>query len=122
MAREDGCLNARLEAWLQIKATNGEIVEYLIDTGFNGSLMLPRSEATRLGLAVLGRVPIIGVGRTRSIADIAELEVEWLGARRAVEVIISDGDDALLGTEMLDGSRLVVDYIAYNVTVSDKES
>jgi hypothetical protein len=39
-----------------------------------------------------------------------------------VEVIISDGDDALLGTEMLNGSRLVIDYIAYNVTVSDKES
>jgi hypothetical protein len=38
-----------------------------------------------------------------------------------VEVIISDGDNALLGTEMLDSSRLVVDYIAYNVTVSDKE-
>jgi hypothetical protein len=44
------------------------------------------------------------------------------GARRAVEVIISNGDDALFGTEMLDGSRLVVDYIAYGVTVSDKES
>ena len=100
MAREDGSVNARLEAWLQIKATNGETVECLIDTGFNGALMLPRSEATRLGLAVPGRVPIIGVGRARSIADIAELEVEWLGARRAVEVIISDGDDALLGTEI----------------------
>jgi predicted aspartyl protease len=60
-------------------------------------------------------------GGTRSITDIAELEVEWLGVRRAVEVIISDGDDALLGTEILDGSRLVVDYIAYIVTVSDKE-
>jgi hypothetical protein len=39
-----------------------------------------------------------------------------------VEVIISDGDDALLGTEMLKGNHLVVDYIAYGVTVSDKES
>ena len=54
------------------------------------------------------------------MADIAELEVEWLGARRAVEVIISPGDDWLLGTELLDGSRLVVDYISYTVTVSDE--
>jgi hypothetical protein len=37
-----------------------------------------------------------------------------------VEVIISDGDDSLLGTELLDGSRLVVDYVAYTVTVSDE--
>ena len=122
MAREDGSVNAQLEAWLRIQATNGETIECLIDTGFNGSLMLPRSEATRLGLTVLGRVPIIGVGRARSIADIAELEVEWLGERQAVEVIISDGDDSLLGTEMLDGSRLVIDYVAYALTVSNEVS
>ena len=82
--------------------------------------MLPRSEASRLKLTVLGRVLIIGVGRMRSVADITELEVEWLGGRRAVEVIISDGEDSLLGTAMLDGSRLVVDYVNYTVTVSDE--
>jgi hypothetical protein len=67
-------------------------------------------EAVRLNLMVLGRVPIIGVGRARSIADIAELEIEWLDQTRAVKVIISNGDDSLLGTELLDGSRLVIDY------------
>ena len=120
MAREDGSVNAQLEAWLRIQTTNGELIECLIDTGFNGALVLPRAEATRLNLTVLGRVPIIGVGRARQIADIAELEIEWLGQSRAVEVIISDGDDSLLGTELLDGSRLVLDYVAYIATVSDE--
>ncbi|HKC65475.1 MAG TPA: hypothetical protein VKB86_17670 [Pyrinomonadaceae bacterium] len=58
MAREDGSVNAQLEAWLRIRATNGETIECLVDTGFNGALMLPRSEAVRLRLTVLGRVPI----------------------------------------------------------------
>jgi len=122
MAREDGSVNARREPWLRVRTTTagGEMLECLIDTGFDGALVLPRSEATRLNLIVLGRVPIIGVGRIRAIADIAELEVEWLGARRAVEVIISSGDDWLLGTQLLDGSRLIVDYINYTVTVSDE--
>jgi len=121
MAREDGSVNARREPWLRVRTTaDGEMLECLIDTGFDGALVLPRSEATRLNLIVLGRVPIIGVGRIRAIADIAELEVEWLGARRAVEVIISSGDDWLLGTQLLDGSRLIVDYINYTVTVSDE--
>jgi predicted aspartyl protease len=84
--------------------------------------VLPRAEATRLNLTVLGRVPIVGVGRARLIADIAEMEIEWLGQSRYVEVIISDGDDSLLGTELLDGSRLVVDYVAYTVTISDEVS
>lgn len=117
MAREDGSVNAQLEAWLRVQATNGELIECLIDTGFNGALVLPRAEAVRLNLTVPGRVSIIGVGRSRQIADIAELEIEWLGQSRAVEVIISDGDDSLLGTELLDDSRLVIDYSAYTVTV-----
>jgi clan AA aspartic protease len=122
MAREDGSVNGQLEAWLRVQATNGEIIECLIDTGFNGALVLPRADAVRLNLTVLGRAPIIGVGRARLVADIAELEIEWLDQTRAVEVIISDGDDSLLGTELLDGNRLVVDYIAYTVTVSDEVS
>lgn len=120
MAREDGSVNARREPWLQVRTAIGETLDCLIDTGFDGALMLPRSEANRLNLAILGRVPIIGVGRIRAIVDIAELEVEWLGESRAVEVIISPEDDSLLGTELLDGSRLVVDYINYSVTVSDE--
>ncbi len=122
MAREDGSVNARREPWLRVRtmSASGETLDCLIDTGFDGALVLPRSEATRLNLIVLGRVPIIGVGRIRAIADVAELEVEWLGARRAVEVIISSGDDWLLGTQLLDGSRLIVDYINYTVTVSDE--
>lgn len=120
MAREDGSVNAQLEAWLRVRSTGGETIDCLIDTGFDGALVLPRSEASRLNLTILGRVPIIGVGRVRAIADIAELEVEWLGETMAVEVIISDGDDSLLGTQLLDGSRLLVDYINYTVTISDE--
>jgi clan AA aspartic protease len=121
MAREEGSVNARREAWLRVKTAGGETLDCLIDTGFDGALVLPRSEASRLNLTVLGRVPIIGVGRIRSVADIAELEVEWLGETRAVEVIISGGEDSLLGTELLDGSRLVIDYVNYTVTASDEE-
>ena len=121
MARAEGSVNAQLEAWLRIRAASGETVECLVDTGFNGALMLTRFAVIRLGLAVLGRVPIIGVSGARFIADIAELEVEWLNERRAVEVIISDGEDSLVGTQMLDGTKLIIDYVAHTVTVSEQE-
>jgi predicted aspartyl protease len=121
MAREEGSVNARREAWLRVRTTGGETLDCLIDTGFDGALVLPRSEASRLNLTVLGRVPIIGVGRIRSVADIAELEVEWLGETKAVEVIISGGEDSLLRTELFDESRLMIDYVNYTVTVSDED-
>ena len=38
MAREDGSVNAHLEAWLRVRTTGGEEVECLVDTGFDGSL------------------------------------------------------------------------------------
>jgi clan AA aspartic protease len=120
MAREEGSVNTRQEAWLRVHTIRGETFDCLIDTGFNGGLVLPRSEAARLNLTILGRVPIIGVGRAKLIADIAELEVEWLGGKRAIEVIITDGDESLLGTELLDGTQLLVNYIAYTVIVSDE--
>lgn len=82
--------------------------------------MILRAEASRLSLTILRRVPIIGGGRVRAIADVAELEVEWLGETHAVEVIISGADDSLLGTQLLDGSRLLVDYTNYTVTISDE--
>jgi len=63
MAREDGSVNARRKPWLRVRTPAGETLDCLIDTGFDGALVLPRSEAIRLNLTVLGRVPIIGVGR-----------------------------------------------------------
>lgn len=43
-------------------------------------------------------------------ADVALGEIEWLGQRRTVEVILSQGDDALIGTEMFEDAKLIVDY------------
>lgn len=122
MAREEGSVNAQREAWLTINGANGDTVECLIDTGFNGSLMLPRETVDRLNLTILGRVPIIAAGGAKSIADVAELEIRWLDARRPVEVIISDGDDSLIGTELFASARLVIDYIAHTATISDEVS
>jgi hypothetical protein len=35
-------------------------------------------------------------------------------------VIVSE--DTLLGTELLDGTKLVIDYVAHTVTISGEES
>jgi clan AA aspartic protease len=122
MARETGSVNAQLEAWIRIRAASGQAVECLIDTGFNGALMLPRAVTIYLNLSVLGRVPIEMAGGVRSVVDVAELEVDWLGGQRWVEVIISEGEDSLIGTELLDGIRLVIDYAAHIASISDESN
>ena len=51
-------------------------------------------------------------------ANVAFGEIEWLGQRRTVEVILSEGDGALIGTEMFVSAKLLVDYANRLVTIS----
>lgn len=120
MAEETGRVTAAREAILRLRLTAGESVECLVDTGFTGALVLPQSIITRLSIPVVGREVFEMVGGRQFVAGVALAEVEWLGATRTVRVIVSE--DTLLGTELLDGTRLVVDYMSHTVTISDGEN
>jgi clan AA aspartic protease len=120
MAKETGRVTATREALLRLRLSAGETVECLVDTGFTGALVLPQALVTRLNLPIVGREVFEMVGGRQFIASVAFADIEWLGETRTVRVIVSE--DTLLGTELLDGTRLIVDYIAYTVTVGDEEN
>jgi len=122
MATESGSVRGDREAVLRVGLAGGETVVCVIDTGFSGHLVLPRSAVSRLGLPVIGREVFEMVAGHFLIADLAQADVTWLGETRTVEVVVSEGEDALLGTALLDGTRLTIDYVAYTVTVSDEAS
>jgi clan AA aspartic protease len=122
MAIESGSVRGDLEAVLRVGLAEGESVECVIDTGFSGHLVLPRSVVSRLGLAVIGREVFEMVAGHFLTADIAQADLTWLGGARTVEAVVSEGEDALLGTAMLDGTRLTIDYVSYTVTISDEAS
>lgn len=117
MAAEIGRVTAAREALLRLRLTAGETVECLVDTGFTGALVLPQSLVTRLGLPIVGREVFEMVGGQRFVAGVALAEIEWLGATRTVRVIISA--DSLLGTELLAGTQLTIDYVGHTVSISD---
>ncbi len=71
-----------------------------------------------LNLPTVARLAFELVGGARMTADVALGEIEWLGQRRTVEVILSEGDDALIGTEILDGATLVIDYADRSVAIT----
>jgi clan AA aspartic protease len=120
MAEETGRVSAAREALLRLRLSAGETVECLVDTGFTGALVLPQSLVMRLGLPVVGREVFEMVGGRRFVAGVALAEVEWLGAERTVRVIVSE--DTLLGTELLDGTKLAIDYVAHTLTISGEVS
>jgi clan AA aspartic protease len=120
MAKETGRVTATREALLRLQLSAGETVECMVDTGFTGALVLPQALVTRLNLPIIGREVFEMVGGHQFIASVAFADIEWLGETRTVRVIVSE--DTLLGTELLDGTRLTIDYIDHTLSVSDEES
>lgn len=90
-------------------------VECVVDTGFTGALVLPRSVVEQLGLPVVTHEEIQLVGGVRDTADIALAQVHWLGEVRRVDVIVKEA--YLVGAALLAGARLTVDYAAGTVLI-----
>ena len=92
----------------------------VVDTGFNGSLMLQRSEATTQGFLGNKRLAVVELGTTAQVVvEKATGSISWLGRELRVEALISnqpapiqrpDTARALLGTELLADCLLLVDF------------
>ena len=94
-----------------------EIVAW-VDTAFNGGLTLPRPVAAGLGLPP-------GVSADAVLADGSRVALEsfvcyldWFGSVYRTQAVATDGAFPLLGTQLLAGRRLTVDYAAGTVELT----
>lgn len=99
---------------------DGTAIDCVVDTGFDGGLMLPRSFVSQLQIPIIGELTFEMVGGVRMSAEIGLGDIEWLGESREVEVIVSDAEDALIGTELLTAATLIIDYPSSSVEISRK--
>lgn len=117
--RVDSQLRALLLVPLATTRAGGRTeVEAWVDTAFNGGLTLPRSVAIGLGL-------LPGVFTDAVLADGSRIELEsfvgyleWFGSTYRTQVMATDGAYPLLGTQLLAGRRLVIDYAAGTVELT----
>ena len=118
MATESGRITSAREPILTIRVADDVTVECVVDTGFTGALMLPREIIERSSVPIIGKETFQLVSGRFIVASLALVEIDWLGQPRIVRVVISDGVDALIGAELLDGNCLTVDYIRNQVTLT----
>ena len=86
-------------------------IEVLIDTGFAGSLIVPQSLSIDLALQFEGFEEFYTVTGQLFIAPAYSIEANWFGERIRIAVAISaEVKEGLLGTQMLKGCRLTIDY------------
>jgi clan AA aspartic protease len=104
---------ARLQAWIEVAlrlADGGEaIVRCLVDTGFEGYIALPASLIARYSLPEARFLAISLADDSLTATALYDAVILWHGEERAVEVMAL-GDRPLLGTELLGGSELLIQF------------
>jgi len=110
-----GFVDDKLRALVRIPVSasrGGERTEMVawIDTAFNGGLVIPRKLIAELGLEKESSAEAI-------LADGHSVELEtfacffdWFGQSYETQIVANDGAYPLLGTMLLDGHRLIIDY------------
>lgn len=119
-----GRLDARNQAIVEITVLGRRMsvpIEAILDTGFDGDLCMPVQIAIQLGLELCGlqRVELADGSRKNElvfagIARFGECQGE-------VEIALAESKDTLIGTHLLLGHVLEIDYVGKTVQIIPKE-
>lgn len=110
MVQETGKVNDNLQAFLQIELTSGATFDCLLDMGFDGALVLPRSFVQANSIPIVGDETYTAAEGNEFKADIGIAEIKWLANVSSIRVLASEVGDALIGVEMLADTLLEIDY------------
>ena len=101
-----------MEAVVILTLVNGAEIPCLVDTGFDGAVVLPRAFVDENELPSEGGEWFRVVGRKKPVkAKKVTVGVRRLGQEFDVSGVVNEEGLALIGTEMLVDCRLTVDYV-----------
>lgn len=117
--REDGQAVVELE----VVCSDGSRrpISAVIDTGFNGQVSLARHVVDTLDLPLTyeGTVEVELASGTVVDEDVYSGPIRFDGHERQVEILLTDAEDTLIGTGLLTGKVLLVNFVTREVTVRD---
>ena len=118
MFQKMGSVNEKLQAILDVELSNGAFFECLLDTEFQGTLVVPRRFAEENLLEITGREAFLGAENSNIEFDTAIAEIKWLGDTFSLPVLVSESIEALIGAEMFVDTVLKIDYINSTVKIT----
>jgi clan AA aspartic protease len=112
-------LQARLEVLLILDNDSMVGVECVIDTGFEGFLTLPPDMVQNYGLAYLGPIDASLADNSSIVTHVYEGVILWNGMERSIPVLAM-GNFPLIGTALLKGSHLSIDFCDEGIVTVDE--
>jgi len=82
----------------------------IVDTGFDGDLCLPTRLAVQLGLELVGEQVVELADGTRKNELVFAGSVRFFDETRAVRIMLTNSEDALLGTRLLDHYPVSINF------------
>jgi clan AA aspartic protease len=92
-----------------------------IDTGFDGCLCLPIKTAVELGLELAGQTTVELADGTQHGRLVFRGRVKFLDIARDVPILLTESEDALVGTKLLEGTKLTIDFDTQRVHIQPKK-
>jgi len=85
-------------------------IRAVIDTGFSGELCIPVDDAIRLGLELVGKDEVEYADGRREQELFFKGAVRILGEVKDVKIFLTESQDSLIGTDLLEDCQLVIDF------------
>ncbi len=122
MKQVQGWWSDDLSPYIELLTPNGEHFDLVVDSGFNGELMLPVSLITKLGLREEGPIQTELADGSTVWTKLYAGEILWFGQRKQVWIQATNSDEGLLGTELFQGCKVELDPDADRVVFRKKSS
>lgn len=110
-----GRVDARRKPFVPVTVLDNQshphTIQFILDTGFTGQLLLPNRYMNRLGLSTTEWIDARPATGEFVRVPYAEATVIWRGTQRRAEILQLDSEP-LLGMEFLWNHRITIDAVA----------
>ena len=128
MAKVIGSVDLRGRPVIRIDGKHESLL-FVVDTGFNGALMVGREAARALAIDPITRETDVELGDGKTVlVNEGRATIQWMGQSRRVRVFVSNdwlpSDDdpvGLLGTDLLAPHLLLIDFASGLVEIETQE-
>ena len=118
-----GFVDDKLRALLRVpvsasrEGNRSDLIVWM-DTAFTGGLVIPRKQIAELGLVKESSAEAILADGNAVELETFRCFFDWFSNSYETQIVASDEEYPLLGTMLLDGHRLEIDYKARTVEIT----